>query len=247
MKLVATIRRENLDILASEHGTMERVAEISGASPVYLSQIKNQTLDLKTGKPRQMGNITARRLEKGCKKPEGWMDTEHSPDATTPLQAVQPVVIPSLSPTPIPGQPSISVPLLANSGSMGDGENELHEDVIVGQIELDQGWALKRFRAARHGALRFIHAYGDSMLPTFSDGDILLVDTEARDPSGADGVYVLRTSRRIFIKRVTERYDGSGWDITSDNPAVKTTGLLNGESQTIVLGRVVWAWNGRKL
>jgi len=84
------------------------------------------------------------------------------------------------------------------------------------------------------------------MSPTFEDGDILLVDTGKNDPSGADGVYVLATQKRLFIKRVTERFNG-GHDVTSDNVNVKTVQELNGDSEITVLGRIVWVWNGRKL
>lgn len=168
----------------------------------------------------------------------GWFDPPHSPDAAS--------VVPALSPTPAPGAPAVQVPLLANAASMGPGSDEEHDDVLVGSIALSPDWLAKRIRPSRPEALRFIHAYGDSMHPTFEDGDILLVDTGRCDPSGADGVYVLATDRRLFIKRVTERFNG-GHDVTSDNPTVKTVQALDGSGQIRVVGRVVWVWNGRKL
>lgn len=141
---------------------------------------------------------------------------------------------------------SIKVPLLANSGSMGTGCDTLPDDVLVGEISLSPEWVRGRIRPSSVDALRFIHAYGDSMCPTFADGDVLLVDTGAKDPSRADGVYVLSTAVRVFIKRVTSRFDG-GFDVSSDNPAVKVIGSLNGEHDVNVLGRVVWVWNGKRL
>lgn len=141
---------------------------------------------------------------------------------------------------------AISVRLLANSGSMGAGCDTLPDDVLVGQISLSPEWVRGRIRPSSVDALRFIHAYGDSMCPTFADGDVLLVDTGAKDPSRADGVYVLSTPARVFIKRVTSRFDG-GFDVSSDNPAVKVISSLNGEHAVNVLGRVVWVWNGKRL
>ena len=141
---------------------------------------------------------------------------------------------------------SIKVPLLANSGSMGSGCDTLPDDVLVGQISLSPEWVRGRIRPSSVDALRFIHAYGDSMCPTFADGDVLLVDTGATDPSRADGVYVLSTNVRVFIKRVTGRFDG-GFEVSSDNPAVKVVGSLNGDHDASVLGRVVWVWNGKRL
>lgn len=77
MKTISEIRLDNLRLLIEEFGTQDNVAEKSGASPVYLSQIKNETPDMKTGRPRQMGDRMARKLELGCDKPIGWMDKTH--------------------------------------------------------------------------------------------------------------------------------------------------------------------------
>ena len=147
---------------------------------------------------------------------------------------------------PPPGTAAIQVPTLANAGSMGAGNDVLHDDVMVGTIALSADWVYKRIRPTTPGALRCMHAYGDSMSPTFEDGDILLVDTGATNPSDADGVYVLEANQRLFIKRVTERL-GGGHDVTSDNPRVKTVSDLNGGHEVSVKGRVVWSWNGKKL
>lgn len=152
----------------------------------------------------------------------------------------------SLAPAPAPGAPAIRVPLLANSGSMGMGTEIQHDDVLVGQIALSEQWVTRRLQPSSPTALRFIHAYGDSMHPTFEDGDVLLVDTGMRDPKAIDGVYVMAANDRVYIKRVRQRMDGIV-EISSDNPTVKTVDVLNGEHSIDVLGRVVWCWNGRKL
>ncbi len=82
MKTIAELRRENLLRLIAEFETQDKVSELSDVSQVYLSQIKNQSADYRTGRPRQMGSRTARTLELGCGKPIGWMDTEHLSYAT---------------------------------------------------------------------------------------------------------------------------------------------------------------------
>ncbi|EKD96591.1 MAG: hypothetical protein ACD_23C01388G0001, partial [uncultured bacterium] len=107
--------------------------------------------------------------------------------------AAQTSTVAALSPTPAPGMPSIHVPLLANAASMGHGTDLAHDDVLVGHIALSEQWVARRLQPTNVNALRFIHAYGDSMSPTMEDGDVALVDTGRRDPSGADGVYVLAT------------------------------------------------------
>ena len=157
------------------------------------------------------------------------------------LLAVQP-----LTPAPQPGQPVVHVPLLANAGSMGTGTDIQHDDILVGQIALSEQWVARRLNPSKLNALRFIHAYGDSMSPTFEDGDILLVDTGIKDPRIIDGVYVMAANERVYIKRVRQRMDGVV-EISSDNATVKTVDVLNGDHRIDILGRVVWCWNGRKL
>ncbi|MGE0383453.1 MAG: XRE family transcriptional regulator [Gammaproteobacteria bacterium] len=140
----------------------------------------------------------------------------------------------------------VSIPVLANSVSMGPGDDQLDHDAVVNRLTLSQEWLHQRLPTVTSTeALRVLSAYGDSMSPTFSDGDLLLVDTGI----GAvkiDGVYVLRTNGRLFVKRVRQRIDGT-FEISSDNPTVKTVDELSGKHEVSVLGRVVWAWNGRRL
>lgn len=140
----------------------------------------------------------------------------------------------------------VRIPVLATRASMGAGCDIESDDVIVGSLPVSPDWIARRVRPSSVAALRIIHAHGDSMSPTMEDGDIALVDTDRRDPSGADGVYVLASAERVYIKRVTERFAG-GHDVTSDNPSVKIVQELNGGNDLRVLGRVVWVWNGRKL
>lgn len=172
-----------------------------------------------------------------------WLQSDDGEMLPTPVPTTS-----NISPSPgyAPGEAIVRVPVLANAGSMGTGNDLLHDDVLVGQIDLSEQWLSRRIKPTSPQALRFVHAYGDSMSPTFEDGDVLLVDTGMRDPRHIDGVYVLSASDRLYIKRVQSRLDGTT-EISSDNPAVKTVDVLNGGNAIDVLGRVVWCWNGRKL
>lgn len=145
----------------------------------------------------------------------------------------------------LPMSGAVRVPVLANAASMGGGLDLADDDVICGELTLTPQFVAEQLRPVRPGALRFIHGYGDSMSPTFNSGDVLLVDTDMRDVK-IDGIYVLEAHGRLFIKRVRQRLDGS-YEISSDNPTHKTVDTLNGDHQVEVKGRVVWAWNGRKL
>lgn len=235
------IRRNNLRKLEAELGGPTQAAQKLEMSLAQFSNLRDGAKDSKTGKPRGMRKETARRIEAASGKPIGWLDVSHSLVPQPKLVSAQ-----SLSPTPPPDEPGIQIPLLANAGSMGPGSDVEHEDIIIGALTVSPEWLDKRIRPTSYQALRFIHAYGDSMSPTFEDGDILLVDTGRRDPSMADGVYVLGTSKRVFIKRISERFDGTRV-VSSDNKNVPVLQELNGDQELDVLGRVVWAWNGKKL
>jgi len=140
----------------------------------------------------------------------------------------------------------IRIPLLANCGSMGHGNDVLDGDYVVGDLALSAHWINQHIRPCNIRELKFIHAHGESMAPTFSSGDVLLVDVGSRDPSSLEGIYVLETNDKIFIKRVRMRMDGH-LEVSSDNISIKTVDVLNGDHPVRVLGRVVWAWNGKKL
>ena len=158
--------------------------------------------------------------------------------APLPVQEMRPLYGTEIS--------SLEVPILSATGSMGPGDDQHAEDFVVGRLSLSPSWVTKQIKPLSSPSnLRFIHAYGDSMEPTFSDGDVLLVDGGIRQVS-VDGIFVLEAQSRLFIKRVRQRMDGA-FEISSDNANVKTVDVLNGDHAVAVLGRVLWAWNGRKL
>lgn len=66
------IRRSNMLLLVEEtpSKTLRELAEICEVNVAYLSQIKSKKTK------REMGDDIARRLERGMKKPPGWMDVQ---------------------------------------------------------------------------------------------------------------------------------------------------------------------------
>lgn len=87
MPTIAETRRANMERLVKEFGTLDAVAGKGGTTSIYLSQIRNQSPDKKTGRLREMGTAMARRLETGAKKPRGWMDVDHPPEPEERLTA----------------------------------------------------------------------------------------------------------------------------------------------------------------
>lgn len=139
----------------------------------------------------------------------------------------------------------VRVPLLSNSASMGGGSDIEDSDIVRGELTLTPQFVSDHIHPTAPEHLRFIHAYGDSMEPTFSSGDILLVDTGVREVT-IDGVYVLTAHGRLFVKRVRQRLDGK-FEVSSDNPTHKTVDVLTGSQKVAVIGRVLWVWNGHKM
>ncbi len=224
------IRIKNLRILVEKFETISALANASDTAANYLSQILNR-VPSSTGEPRGIGNKLARKLEVGAGLYQGWMDVNH--DSKTVNQNL------------VEHSNAVSLPLLNISASMGEGENN-YDEIVVDMLRVSKSWIDKNLSPISDiRNLSFIHAIGDSMMPSFNDGDILLVDVGIKTVS-SDSVYVIEAHERLFIKRVRRRLDGN-YEISSDNPAVKTVDTLNGNHQVTIKGRVVWVWNGRKV
>lgn len=88
--------------------------------------------------------------------------------------------------------------------------------------------------------LAVIRAKGDSMEPTISDNDVILV-LLANGDAPRDGLHVIRLDGGLFVKRL--QFDPLGAvHVKSDNPAYSSTLISKDErSQLHVVGRVVWA------
>ncbi|MBB5414065.1 S24 family peptidase [Paraburkholderia atlantica] len=78
MKTNDEIRRENLLRAIKRMRTASALAEKAGVAAAYLSQIKKQAPDSKTGKPKAMGDDVARKIERAIGEREGWMDVQHT-------------------------------------------------------------------------------------------------------------------------------------------------------------------------
>ena len=130
--------------------------------------------------------------------------------------------------------------------SMGYGEDQPDHETVLSEIKLSRRWANDNLKGVTSlSNLAAVTGKGDSMRPTFNDGDILIVDTGIREVN-ADGVYIFSKMNQLYIKRITRKLDGT-FEISSDNDTVKSTDIWDGEMPINILGRVRWAWNGQKL
>ena len=140
---------------------------------------------------------------------------------------------------------AVSIEKLQSSVSMSVDAKTQDAEAIADTLSISKKWIHLNLPTIRADNLRFIHGYGESMSPTFSDGDVLLVDTSINS-FDMDGVYALAAQDQLYIKRVNRKLNGQH-EMTSDNPSVKTVEIFNSNHEIEVLGRVVWAWNGKKL
>lgn len=141
----------------------------------------------------------------------------------------------------------IDIPRLEVGGSMGKGlaRPDDYEDV-VDRIRVSTGWLRKNVNATNHSNLAVITGYGDSMAPTFTDGDMLLVDRGITEIK-IDAVHVLSLRGELYIKRIQRRPDGS-YLMISDNAKYPPYEIKSGDlSDFEVLGRVLMAWNANRL
>ena len=199
MKLVADIRRANLDHLANEAGSMDKLAEICGVSPVYLSQIKTQAIDLKTGKARQMGNQVARKLEKGCSRDAGWIDTDHSERAMTTSDVGEPIALRANRRLPIVGE--------VKGGDDGALE-ELQYPVGFGEGYIEYPTAVPHAYALR--------VRGDSMHPRYRAGEFAVVEPSI-EPQEGDDVLVVCVNGKKMLKQFNWRRDGEYQFVSINN------------------------------
>lgn len=117
----------------------------------------------------------------------------------------------------------------------GAGNGVIASDPDVKEVlPFREGW-VRRELGCNPANLVMVDAYGESMEPTISDGDTLLVDRSRRDLK-QDGVYVLRFGDELFVKRT--QYQMGRVLIISDN--AKYESYYFDESAGKCFGRVVW-------
>ncbi|HZG44918.1 MAG TPA: S24 family peptidase [Allosphingosinicella sp.] len=192
------------------------LSRLIGRNAAYIQQF------IKRGSPRRLAEEDARKLARyfGVAPAEfGLAGTDEEPE-----------------------QDLVRVPLLNVGASAGPGALNEHE-ATSGYIAFTPKW-LRRLGSSSNSNLKFIMVQGDSMTPTLSNGDDILVDEGDAADRLRDGIYVLRVDENLMVKRLAVSPANRTVTIKSDNPAYPDWVDCDPGSITII-GRVVWA--GRKL
>lgn len=198
------------------------LSRLLGRNPAYVQQF------IKRGVPRRLAEADRRELARYFGVPEADLGGPPAPSA------------PAAPPAGTARDALVSVPRLSVSASAGPGE-------AVGLELAEAGYAFDRrtLRALTGGrveGLSVIGVHGDSMAPTFRDGDDILVDGSPDGRRLRDGIYVLRIAGELVVKRIAIK--PSGFDILSDNRDYPPWPACRPEDVDVI-GRVVWT--GRRV
>lgn len=127
------------------------------------------------------------------------------------------------------------------SGSAGHG-TVISEENVKYKVAFRSDW-LRSLTRTQTDKLAVIKVSGDSMEPTLSSGDTLLLDTTQNKPT-KDGVYFLQFEGDGLIKRLQYNPQKKSVRVISDNEKYPPIEITNPSSFKII-GRALWA--GRKL
>lgn len=103
---------------------------------------------------------------------------------------------------------------------------------------------LKALTATPPAKLTIVRVEGDSMAPTLSAGDDILLDPAGCEERLRDGIYVLRVDDSLVVKRIALNPIGHRVTVQSDNPAYPDWPDC-AVDEIHCIGRVIWA--GRRI
>nr|WP_288454617.1 LexA family transcriptional regulator [uncultured Pseudomonas sp.] len=132
------------------------------------------------------------------------------------------------------------VPQYSARGSAGTGQFNEHVEVSGGLV-FKRAWLANL--GLRERSLHVIYVQGQSMEPTISDGDVVLIDESQMDPKDGRIYAILKADGEVIIKRLVQSFTG-GWIVRSDNAdkrAFPDQPVSDTDIDHIqIIGRVVW-------
>lgn len=141
-----------------------------------------------------------------------------------------------------PPRPPATVTYLPFRASAGGGSVVLDDSP---GLELDIDALSQQILRMRRKNIRLIEIIGDSMLPTFMSGDVVVADTSfpRRDALPDDGeLYVISKDGELLVKRALW-VDTGVIEWRSDNPEFAAIRVQGDEiNQVKIVGKVMWLW-----
>ncbi|WP_066558971.1 S24 family peptidase [Croceicoccus bisphenolivorans] len=211
--------RDRLVELADGRGvSLSALSKLIGRNTTYLQQF------IRKGSPRKLEENDRRTLAQFFGVEESELGAPDSADN-------------SYAPAKPPRKSWIAIPRLALGASAGPGALA-EDDAPVGHLGFAEGWL--REMGLTPSALTALSVAGDSMDPTLSDGDEILVARADTQFGGRlrDGIHVIRRDGTLLVKRLLFEREGQV-SVISDNKAYPSDANVPLD-EVEVLGRVVW-------
>lgn len=144
--------------------------------------------------------------------------------------------------SPSPASDYVHIPRYEVAASAGGGAI-VNSEQIVDYLSFRADW-VRSALGVSVGDLALISVIGDSMEPSLSEGDVVLLDMTTR--SVLDGsIYALQLNGGLLVKRIQRMLDGS-LIVKSDNARYDTETVSEENAERLkIIGRVVWV--GRRL
>ena len=211
-----------LDQTIAEQGlTYSDISRLIKKNPAYIQQF------IKRGTPRRLDEQDRQTIAHFLGVAEHLLSGLVAHDSTAPIAERLPR--------------SVSVPRIFLAASAGAGTLDT-DDRTSEAVLFDIKW-LRRI-GGQPASISIIRVHGDSMTPTLSHGDDIMVDHSDDTTKLRDGLYVLRLDDVLMVKRIALGPRKGSFSILSDNNFYPSWTDVDPTLVTIV-GRVLWV--GRTL
>jgi phage repressor protein C with HTH and peptisase S24 domain len=128
------------------------------------------------------------------------------------------------------------IPYLQVEASAGGGAIN-HGEETAQMLAFRNEWLHRNGISPVHA--KALTVLGDSMEPTLSSGDVILVDTRVGDV-GQPGIYVIRVDDRLMVKRIQPKFGGA-LILIPENPVYSQEEIpADKADQMAVIGLVRW-------
>ncbi len=231
-------RRANLRLLLTKISQAE-LARRSGVAPSYISRALKEPGD---DGYKNIGEVTARKLEAGAKRVEGSLDLMPTAFELVIADAVNTNLKPTVA-------DDVEIRQFEVGGGMGSGRLLLDDQPgVIKSWHVDQDWLrlnVRNYTAVKN--LCVVTGFGPSMRPMFNPGDPLLVDRGVRLVE-TDAVYFFRVGRHGYV-RVLQRIptsEGTKLRAKAKNPDYDPFDIDMTEMDFEVLGKVLTVWKSEQ-
>lgn len=211
-------------LIVEQRANYGALSRLIGRNPAYIQQY------IKRGTPRRLEERDRHVLARYFGVDERMLG---APDAPPPAR--------SASRAASAGSAMVAVPRLALGASAGSGSLD-EDERAAGTVGFDPVWL--RHLGVRPEMLSIIKVDGESMAPTLSDGDDIMVDRGDSADRLRDGIYVLRLDGVLMVKRVAVGPRRGGFSVLSDNPHYPGWPDVD-PALVAIVGRVIWV--GRRV